>query len=438
MLNRKVLKKVLTHKIFETFGIYTGSSILNKALPFFLLPIMTKYLSPVEYGILAIYQALISFSLPFIGMSMENNITKDFYKLSKHEIAKLMSNLIFILFITSSMVMLGIMFYLCFSKSFSGIPARWLYLIPIITFLNMINQFNLVIIRNEQKAFIYGVFEVSSTILQLALSILFVVSLKLGWEGRAHATWIGALIFGFIGIIYMLRTGYLEYDFNLRVIKENFALALPLIPYALGGIIIFFSDRFFIDHFAGKAAVGIYAVGYSFGMIVTLFKNAFAKAWSPWMYRNLSHITEEGKIKIVRFTYLYMIGMIGLALCVTFVSYILIEFMANPRYHNAKEFIVWIALANAVNGMYSIMMPYCVHLGKTKILAWIMFSAAAINLIGNYFLVPINGAVGAAQATLLAFCVSFILNWWYVNKIYPMPWFDKKVFAWRPNGKIFA
>ena len=427
--SKGIFKKVLDHKVFQTFGIYTGSSILNKMLPFLLMPVMTKHLSPKEYGIVAIYQAIISFSLPFIGMNMQNNITRDFYRQKKENIAKLMSNLIIVLLCSSSIILMITMVYTLFFKTLNDIPAGWLYTIPIIVFLNMINQFNLTIIRNEQKAFTYGIFEVSNTLLQLLFAVIFVVVLNLGWEGRAHPTWICALIFGIIGIIHMTWNGYLKYNFDRDTIRKILDLSLPMIPYSLGGIVIFFSDRFFIDHFAGKTAVGIYAVGYSFGMIITIFKDAFAKAWSPWMYRNLAHVTYEGKIKIVRFTYGYMIGMILLALAVTFGSYLLMDVMANERYHGAKEFIIWIALANAVNGMYSVMMPYCVHVGKTKPLAWIMFLAALINLAGNYFLVQWNGAVGAAQATLIAFCVTFSINWWYVHKIYPMPWFDKRVFS---------
>lgn len=433
---RNLFARIISHKVFQTFGIYTGSSIINKALPFVLLPVMTKYLDPAEYGTLAIYTALISFALPFIGMSMQFNITREFYRLPKEKIAKLMSNLIFVLVLSTSIVMLTVMVYGFFFPDLNGIPILWLYSIPIITFLSMINQFNLVILRNEQRAVTYGVFEVSSTVLQLLLSLLFVVALNMGWEGRAYPIGVCSLVFGIIGFMYLIKTDYLTFDFDPNAIREALRIALPMIPYALGGMIIFFSDRFFIDHFAGKAAVGIYAAGYAFGMIVTLFKDAFTKAWAPWMFRNLAHIDEEKKIKIVRFTYAYMIGIVLLAVAVTLISYVLLQFMTNERYHGAKEFIIWIALANAVNGMYSVLTPYSTHLGRTKILAGVMFLAAIVNLIGNYFLIKMNGIVGAAQATLLAFTVSFIVNWMYVQKIYPMPWFDKRVFDWKELSSI--
>jgi O-antigen/teichoic acid export membrane protein len=128
------------------------------------------------------------------------------------------------------------------------------------------------------------------------------------------------------------------------------------------------------------------------------------------------------------------LGMLGLGLVVTCISNVLIKFMTNERYHNASEIIIWIAMANAVNAMYSVLVPYSVHTNKTKVLAGIMFVAAIVNLIGNYFLVPINGAVGSAQATLLAFCTSFLLNWMLVNKTYPMPWFDKRILIAKGNS----
>lgn len=422
-----LLKKVFDHKVFQTFGIYTGSSVLNKALPFMLMPIMTKYLLPAEYGTLAIWGVLITFASPFIGMSMQNNITREFYKVPKEKIAKIVGNVIFVVAVTSAISLAVVIIYTFFFKSLNDIPAKWLYAIPLLCFFGMINQLNLTVIRNEQRAFTYGLFEVTSTLIQLSLSVLFVVFMKWGWEGRAYATLIGAVLYTAIGFVHMTKTNYLKWDIDKQIIKRILHISLPMIPNALGGMIIIFSNRFFIDHWAGKTAVGIYAIGFSFAMIVTIFKDAFAKAWSPWMYSNLAHINEEGKVKIVRFTYLYMIGMVVLALVVTYGSYILMQFMANERYHGAREYIIWIALGNAVNGWYSVMMPYNIHLGKTKPLAWIMLSAALFNLIGNYFLIQLNGPVGAAQATLLAFCTSFAINWWHVQRIYPMPWFDKRV-----------
>ena len=66
--------------------------------------------------------------------------------------------------------------------------------------------------------------------------------------------------------------------------------------------------------------------------------------------------------------------------------------------------------------------PYLVYVGKTQFLGVMTVIAAGVNLLANYLLVNANGAVGAAQATLLSFVILHLGVWWYSSRIYPMPW----------------
>ena len=96
--------------------------------------------------------------------------------------------------------------------------------------------------------------------------------------------------------------------------------------------------------------------------------------------------------------------------------------MTAKSYHGAKEYVLWTALGYAAFGMYTMVFPYLVFIGKTKFLGVITFGSAGINLVGNYILIKLNGPVGAAQATFISYLICFISVWWYSNKIFPMPW----------------
>ena len=67
-------------QIVKNSVIYLGSSILSKSIPFLLLPILTKYLSPAEYGNLSIFLIFISIYGAFVGMALHTNIAKNYYK----------------------------------------------------------------------------------------------------------------------------------------------------------------------------------------------------------------------------------------------------------------------------------------------------------------------------------------------------------------------
>ena len=413
--------------LFQGFIVYLGTSVLNKAIPFFLLPILTNYLTTEEYGILAIYQVLISIGLPLVGLNMGNVITRNFFSKSKEFIASMLFNLFVVLTVSSTIFLIVISGYLLAGGSQFSIPQKWLYVLPVIAFMNMVNNFNLTILRNRKRAAEYGAFEISRTVVDLSLTILLIVVYSYGWEGRATGILVGSLFIGIISVFRIWQSGYLLFEFDTTQIKEILKISLPLIPHVLGGVIITLSDRIFIDLMVGTSAVGIYTVGYQFGMIMILVVTAFNKTWSPWMYELLAEEKEENKFTIVKSTYLVSGGFIMLALVVTGISHYLLPFMTAEEYHDGFVYVIWIALGYAFFGMYSLVFPYGVYIGNTKYLGVITFSAACLNLVLNYNLILLNGTIGAAQATLVSYAFLFLVLFWYSNKLYPMPWFKIKL-----------
>ena len=63
-------------KIIKKTIIYLSSSTLSKAAPYLLLPFLTSYLEPVEFGMLSIFLVINTLYVALIGMSMQANITK--------------------------------------------------------------------------------------------------------------------------------------------------------------------------------------------------------------------------------------------------------------------------------------------------------------------------------------------------------------------------
>ena len=148
-------------QIVKNSVIYLGSSILSKSIPFLLLPILTKYLSPAEYGTLSIFLIFISVYGAFVGMALHTNIAKNYYKVERSELAKIIGNILLILIATLTIYfVLTFGIYSQFDTVFS-IPTELLLIVPFIAFMQMINSLNTTILRNEQRAYMFGVFEVS-------------------------------------------------------------------------------------------------------------------------------------------------------------------------------------------------------------------------------------------------------------------------------------
>ncbi len=409
-------------QVIKSSLIYLGSSVLNKAIPFLLLPILTKYLSPEEFGVLSIFQLLISFFIAFVGMAMHTNVSKNFFKYTKNQTSLMIGNILMILSLTT-LIYFVITFIISFYyKEIFSVPSNWVVIIPMLSFMFMINTINLTILRNEEKAVLFGIYEIANTAVNMGVTILLLLMYNYGWYSQAVGITIAYMLFFIISLMHMRKNGFIILRYDRAEVRKILKLSLPLIPHVVGGIIIALSDRFFIERMVSLEMVGIYSVGYMFGMVVILFTDAFLKAWSPWFYKTLSNINHTKKIKIVKYSYLYILATFLIAFGISIFAKFIIPYVVDDRYAGAEIYVFWIAIGYAVHGVYKIFFPYLVHIDKTSFLGISTVIAAVLNLVFNYFLIKEFGAIGAAYSTVLSFIVSAFLVFWYQNKHFNMPW----------------
>lgn len=67
----------------KQLGVYTISSYVNKAIPFLLLPILTKYLTTDAYGEVSMFLALVNLLVAIFGWSIEGALTRNYFDKSK-------------------------------------------------------------------------------------------------------------------------------------------------------------------------------------------------------------------------------------------------------------------------------------------------------------------------------------------------------------------
>ena len=383
---------------------------------------MTRYLTPSDYGIVATFNVLLAVMVVFVGLSMHGAVNVNFFKLNKDELKKYIGNVFSILF-SSFLLVFAVVYILKSNFSFlTKFPENWIPFIVIIALFQSIFTIIIGLWQVEQKSLPYGFFQISRTILNVSLSIVFVVLLGWGWQGRILGVIITSFIFGLLSIFVIYKREYIKFSFNKKYIKDALFFGVPLIPHALGGWIMTSIDRIFINSMVGVDATGIYTVGYQVGAIIGLLAHSFNLAWTPFLYEKLKENNYSTKLKIVKFTYLYDVGIILVALVLSFIAPYFLKFFVSKNFYFAYKYVLWIALGYAFRGMYFMVAGYIFYIKKTYILAWVTFSSAGINIILNYFFIKANGAIGAAQATTITFFVQFIMVWILSARVYKMPW----------------
>jgi len=324
--------KLLGSSLFKSAGIYVGTGIINAVIQFLMMPILTRAMNPSDYGIVAIFGVLLSFSTPFIGVSGNGAIGRQYFNKEDIDLKVYITNCFLILLI-STLIVTSIV--LVFAKQISDLavfPKSWIWCVILTSFCTFIVTITLTLWQVQSKPIFYGIFQVSNALINILFSLWFVVILKWTWQGRIMAQVITVVIFAIIGLFILHRNKGFKFEFNKKYIDNALRFGIPLIPHTLGGIIMTTSDRIFITNMVGLSATGLYTVGYALGNIIGFAEHAFNMAYVPWLFDKLNKNDEDLKRKIVKFTYLYFAMILLMALFMTFVAPYFLSFFVDPKY----------------------------------------------------------------------------------------------------------
>ena len=72
-------------KLLKTFSLYTFVGFLNAGVGFLILPILTHYLTPEDYGIISLMNTYVQILMPIIGLSTASYISVEYYNKSLKE-----------------------------------------------------------------------------------------------------------------------------------------------------------------------------------------------------------------------------------------------------------------------------------------------------------------------------------------------------------------
>ena len=407
---------------FKSLSIYSTTSIINAGIPFLLLPILTHYLTIEEYGLLAIIQVFITFTIPFISINIQSTLQLEYHHLDKEEFALWVSS---ILVIPIMMLMIiGIAFILLESLigNLLNVSLFWILMIPLISFFQVIPQTILSIYRISEKVINYAKYQLLLTCLNFLLTLGFVILFQLTWKGRLLAILFTYLIFTGIGIYLLIKMKLIVLKINREYFFAALKIGIPLILHVVSAALFMMSDRLFISYYLGNEALGIYSVGAQVAMLAMIVQQSFNQAWVPYLFKNLKTGLFENKIKIIKISYAAILFFIFLPFIIEFITPLLFHFFIDEKFIVSIQYVFWIALGYSLLGMYKVVTNYIFYEKKVKILSFMTFFSLLVNLVLNYILIGQYGAIGVAYGTAITIAVFFILAFIIANYIHPMPW----------------
>jgi len=410
---------------FKSTSVYFLANILNAVIPFLLLPILTRYLSVEEYGQIAMFQLLIGGLAGFVGLNTVGAAGRKFYdkNISKSELAIYNTNCLWILLFTAVVIVL---LTLLFNKEIAlllSIPSHWVYLAITISFSSFILQFRLSQwqIRGEAKK--YGVLQVSNSLFNLCGSLIFVVTLSMGAQGRIDALFMTGIITATFSFYLLIKHELITFSLpNKKSIYEALNFGAPLVPHIFGAFLLSSADRYVINDSLGVGAAGIYLLAVQLSSALSIIFDAINKAYVPWLFENLTKNDTAIKFSIVKNTYKYFVLLSVVAVLGFIIGPWGVTFIAGDNFSKAATIIGWLLLGQVFSGMYLMVTNYIFYSKETKLLSLVTIFTGALNVLLLYMLVPMFGLKGAAYSFCASMLIRFIMTWLLANKKVKMPW----------------
>ena len=437
------LKKTFKHTVLYGIG-----QVAAKAVGFLLIPVYTRYLSPSDFGIVALVMIYFTILEIILRLGVDSAMFRVYFNEPDEDRRSSLVNTAFLFQFLSSVGLFAVIYPLSgpISELFFG-SRDYLVFFQFATAgqaLIMIRTVPRAILRAQEKPIPFTIVNLGYFVLFMAFNILFVVGMEEGALGIIKARFWGGVVMTPVMLFIYFRN--MRPRFNWSQLKQVMTFGLPLIPEGLASWILSLADRFIlriaapinrivetVQYGAGELSaksgvvlagalaalheVGIYDLANKFSLIVKMgLVSPFIIAWGPLMF-SVYHKPEAKQVYRSVLT-LYTLIATGAALAVGVMAPDILKLMATWPFYEAWRAVFILSLSHVFYGVYLVFTVGTSVVGKTKYQAYSAMIGAALNIILNLLLIPRWGMMGASVATLTSYAAMAFIHFGFAQRLY--------------------
>ena len=411
MTQKQLVKNSLT---------YVTLGFLPLAVNLFLAPLYSSYISPEEYGMVAlatIFQSLLSV---VIGMGLDGAFSRLYFDYFKKEelVNALMSTVLISIILISillglAMLVLGNTLFELVLNNEKFTYTKYGQFVFFTSFSTIIHTVFLSYYRNVENVKSYSLVALSfffSSVVGIVLGVVYFKAEALGnIAGRAIGT---SLISSILIFVFFLRH---RFTFKLSYLKQCFTYSLPLVPYLL--ILAAYNnvDKYMVEQFFQLETLGLYNFAFLLASVISVLIYSMFNALSPRIYKLLTEgvRTSLGEARNINSVFhLVVVGLIclGIALIIP-----IIRLVIASGYHSIENYIAILILVYVFQLYYVLYTIPIFYAKKTKILPWASLGVLIAGVLSNYLFIPYFGILGVCLALVCTKLTQFLIVFVYVS-----------------------
>lgn len=415
---------------FRNTFLYSAPVVVSTIVPILTIPIVTRILSPSEFGVWGLSNAFALFVTGVANLGLPIGYDRNFYEADTP--AKEAALLYSVVGFVAALILIGGLLTAAFGDQLS----RWILQTPgkgsllMISYtaagLSSIKAYFLTYFRNHGQANNYIRYNIDETILAAIASITLLAFFRLGVEGYALGYLIATGSVTAVLIVGFARR--MRPSFDKRVLAGTLKLSLPLAPRVLLGGLGSQFDKYLLGVLGSPAAVGVYTLGQRVGQLGSNYMGALQNVYLPQVYRHMFSGPAEGKT-ISEYLLPFFYFSVAISLGTVLFAEEAIGLLAPRAYGNAATVAILFALyaASTFFGRQP-QLQFGKRTGVVGILSFLSFVLTVVMVILG---AKRWGAVGAAAGVLSSSVILAFAGLALGQRVYRID------YEWRKYGGLF-
>jgi O-antigen/teichoic acid export membrane protein len=406
--------------------IYGGADFFTKFLAFFTFPIIASALSPRAFGELDLIVTTIGLAGLFMNCGINNAVQRFYWDKDVpvgHQPTLVSSGLAVQILFGLVLASGGILIAFTLNNYIQSLGVTFsliaLLSASVLMFATQVLQFILDITRLHFAPFKFLTLSVCTRILSSVLAVIAVVYFHAGINGYMVVSAISLICILPLGI-WLVRqdiTMAINKDYCRKLIHFGYPFIFMGIAYWLFGAM----DRWMLATMSSVEETGIYSIAFRFSSVVLFVSLAFGQAWSPYALKYKSDHPEHYRRHYANILIFILYVMLAIGGGVALFSGEILSVILPVEY-------IMAAIPLSIL-CFSVVMQATQHItalgisleNKTYLFARLAWVSALINFLGNYALIPLYGAMGAAAASLLSYLFLTGCYMYHSQKLHTLP-----------------
>ena len=387
---------------------YGFGTLVTRSYTVLLLPVYLAYLTPSDFGILAITDMLSTPLVSVLNLCLDRAVTR-FYHLWPPGDRPRQLGAIWAASLISATSLTALLIWsgpLLIGRLFTAVPFHpFLNLACLIAAFRSTSSIPLMVLRAREEAGRYASFTTLTSISGSFFIIYFIVLRRAGARGVLIATLINEIIWCCFWSLLMFRWTARG---SLRGrLAAPLRYSLPLLPADLAFSVGQAFDRFLLEKYVPLSELGLYFVASRFARLFHEVNQAAKNAWIPLALRLGSAPADAGRSAIGNLASIYVSGFMVLAVLTAAFGREALSLFAAPTF---LGYVVYFAALPGINLS-----------GRNEFVTAVMVAYAVVSATLALLLVPRFGAFGAAIGFALALQILGYVSAWVSSKLYTVP-----------------